>query len=216
MKKTKTASAVIEPLGAHHDRAAFSCGDTGLDAYLEHRATQDERRNVARVFVLVGDGPSAIAGFYSVYHGPDGLKAIAQRVNTMTAALRAALAHLGHDVGEGPVFDTLRVRPDGKDAAVVLEKATELRINLRSFADGTLGVTLDETADASLLADLIVAFGGRDTDRLDASAGDAIPTALVRTSPYMTHPVFNTHRSETELLRYMKRLETATSRSPTR
>lgn len=66
MKKTKTASAVIEPLGPHHDRAAFSCGNTGLDAYLEHRATQDERRNVARVFVLVGDKPGAIAGFYSV------------------------------------------------------------------------------------------------------------------------------------------------------
>lgn len=66
MKKTKTASAVIEPLGRDHDRAAFSCGNSDLDAYLKHHATQDERRNVARVFVLVGDGPSAIAGFYSV------------------------------------------------------------------------------------------------------------------------------------------------------
>ncbi|MCH7932185.1 MAG: aminomethyl-transferring glycine dehydrogenase, partial [Proteobacteria bacterium] len=77
----------------------------------------------------------------------------------------------------------------------------------RDFADGTLGVTLDETADASLLSDLIVAFGGRDIDGLDAPADDAIPAAFVRTSSYMTHPVFNTHRSETELLRYMKRLE---------
>ncbi|MCH7793336.1 MAG: hypothetical protein IID31_13775, partial [Planctomycetes bacterium] len=123
---------------------------------------------------------AVIAGFYSVYHGPDGLKAIAQRVNTMTAALRSALADLGHDVGEGPVFDTLRVRPSGRDAAVVLEKATELRINLRSFADGTLGVTLDELVEAAGgYAGELKAFspGGASSGFLPASMRD-VPLAF--------------------------------------
>ncbi len=150
-----------------------------------------------------------MASMYGVYHGPQGLTRIARRVRAFTQTLRAALEDLGHDTGDAVVFDTLRVRVKG-DAGRVLEAARDRRINLRDYADGTVGVTLDETTDRGLLADLIAAFGGRgneDLDALAARAGTEIPEPFARTSDFMTHPVFNTHRSETEMLRYLHRLQ---------
>ena len=150
-----------------------------------------------------------MSAFYGVYHGPDGLRRIAERVHALTQTLRAALLGVGHEIGEGVVFDTLRVRPRGRSSAEVLRAARERRIDLRDFGDGTLGVTLDETADRALLAGLVEAFGG-DASELDtaaSSARTAIPPALERTTPYMTHPVFNSYHSETEMLRYICRLQ---------
>ncbi len=150
-----------------------------------------------------------MASMYGVYHGPDGLTRIARRVRAFTQALRAALLDLGHAIGEDLVFDTLRVKVKG-NASDVIGAARARRINLRDFGNGTVGVTLDETTDRHLLADLIEAFGGRaseDQDALLARASLDIPAAFNRTSPFMTHPVFNTHRSETEMLRYLHRLQ---------
>ncbi len=155
-----------------------------------------------------------IASMYGVYHGPSGIRQIAERVRSMTVALAEGLIGLGCDVGQGDkelcFFDTLRVRPAGK-ATDVLASAKKLGINLRAFDDGTLGVSLDETVTREDVIDILRAFGGSDSIDIDAllarSGMRAIPGPFARTSAYMTHSVFNTHHSETELLRYMKELE---------
>ncbi len=150
-----------------------------------------------------------MASMYGVYHGPEGLTRIARRVRAYTQTLRVALADLGHTVGDQLVFDTLRVKVKG-NASDVIGAARARRINLRDFGDGTVGVTLDETTDRNLLGDLIEAFGGRASEDLDGlleRADTQIPAAFARTSRFMTHPVFNSHRSETEMLRYIQQLQ---------
>jgi glycine dehydrogenase len=159
-----------------------------------------------------------ISSFYGVYHGPEGLTGIARRTQAYTCALVKGLARLGHQtLGEGPIFDTIRIRlGKGRTHAArqVADAARERLINLREYADGSLGVTLDETADRALVADLLAAFNfghytGFDIDALVAEAADAGMLDLGsfgRTSPFMTHPVFRSHRSETELLRYIFQL----------
>jgi len=150
-----------------------------------------------------------MASMYGVYHGPDGLTNIAKRIHAQTQTLRAGLLELGHEIDEHIVFDTLRVRVSG-DSESVLGAARARRINLRDFGDGSVGITLDETADHGLLHDLLEAFGGRGDDDLAAMAVRArldIPEALRRNTPFMTSKVFNTHRSETEMLRYISELQ---------
>ncbi|MEM7754201.1 MAG: aminomethyl-transferring glycine dehydrogenase, partial [Planctomycetota bacterium] len=152
---------------------------------------------------------AVISGFYASYHGPTGLKRIASRVRTLTQTLRVGLEKLGIDTGDALVFDTLCVAPTGRTAGAVLEAAAQKRINLRDFGDGSLGITLDETSDRELVKDLLLCFGATvvDVDRLHESAITEIPEAFVRTSEYLTHPVFREHDSETELLRYIFELQ---------
>lgn len=159
-----------------------------------------------------------ISSLYGIYHGPEGLKEIADRTQSYTAALAVGLTRLGHHVlGEGPFFDTIRIRL-GKGrvhaARQVSDAAKERQINLREYDDGTLGVTLDETADRRLVADLLAAFNfghytGFDVDELLEEAGSSGRLNLgdfERTSNYLTHEVFHRYRSETEMLRYIFRL----------
>ncbi|MEM1067855.1 MAG: aminomethyl-transferring glycine dehydrogenase [Planctomycetota bacterium] len=161
---------------------------------------------------------AVISSFYAAYHGPEGLKRIAQRTQAFTAALMKGLARLGHEtVGTGPVFDTIRIRL-GKGrvhaARQVADAARERMINLREYEDGTLGVTLDETADRALIADLLAAFNfghytGFDIDELlkEADEGGLLEfDRFQRTSDFLTHPVFNRYHSETEMLRYIFKL----------
>ena len=162
---------------------------------------------------------AVIAGFYGVYHGPEGLRRIAERVRGYTLALRRGLRELGHEaLGSEVVFDTLRVRLGrgrAHGARHVLDAAREAGINLRSYEDGTIGITLDETADRKLVKDLLGCFNftrdpGFDVDGLlsDAeAAGEGSLGAFERSSGYMTHEVFNTCRSETEMLRYIFKLQ---------
>ena len=155
-----------------------------------------------------------IASMYGVYHGPDGVKRIAGRIRAMTVALAEGLIALGCDVGQGDkeltFFDTLRVKPT-ESATTVLAAARKLGINLRDFGDGSIGVTLDESVTRADVIDILRAFGGSDLADVDGLLANSkmkpIPSAFARTSEFMTHPVFNTHHSETELLRYMKELE---------
>jgi len=150
-----------------------------------------------------------IAGFYGSYHGPDGLKAIATRIRTLTQALRAGLLADGHTIGEDLVFDTLHVTPTTPTSGEIVKAALARGINIRDFGDGTVGVTLDETSDETLVADLLSAFGAGETDVAALIEGAAldIPPVFARTSAFMTHPVFNSYRCETDMLRYLKKLE---------
>jgi glycine dehydrogenase len=153
---------------------------------------------------------AVMASMYAVYHGPVGLKRIATRVHALTTTLAAGLEAAGHTLVHRHFFDTLRVKPKGRSADAVIAAARERRINLRPFDDGTVGIALDETVDPKDVDDVLAAFG---VEKPDARALAArlepapFPAGLARTSGYLEHPVFRTHHSETEMLRYMHRLE---------
>jgi len=153
-----------------------------------------------------------MAGMYAVWHGPDGLRRIARRVHAFTAALARGLEEQGCDVGDAPFFDTLRVTPARRRADEVLAAARERRINLRDYADGTVGVAFDETTTREDVARILEAFGDGDvtSERVDALAATAelsFPGAIGRSSDFLTHPVFHRSHCEHEMLRYLHRLE---------
>ncbi len=173
---------------------------------------QHIRRDKATSNICTAQALLAImAGMYAVYHGPEGLRAIARRVRAFTLTLRAGLEKLGHQTGSGPVFDTLRVTPAGRSAGEVIEAARKRKINLRDFGEGSVGVALDETADRGLLRDLLASFGGAGSEDVDATAKEAassgIPAPFARRGAFLTHPVFHQHHSETEMLRYIFNLQ---------
>ena len=158
-----------------------------------------------------------IAGMYGAYHGPEGLKKIASRVHAMTRALALGLKRLGHAVHTDAYFDTLKVRPvigehSKNDAKGVLAAAAQRGYNLRDFADGSLGVSLDETTTIEDVRQILGAFSSGksleidDTKPVPSEPEMVIPPPFRRSSAFMTHPVFNTHHSETEMLRYIFKL----------
>ncbi|MDH3732648.1 MAG: aminomethyl-transferring glycine dehydrogenase [Gemmatimonadota bacterium] len=188
-------------------------GDPALRMALQTREQHIRREratsNICTAQVLL----AIMAGMYAVYHGPSGIRAIADRVRRMTAVLAAGISRAGHGLAHEVFFDTLRVIPSGTTADELVERALELGINLRAFEDGTVGVALDETVREEDIDDLLAIFGN--TEPLaGAAAGIAAaldepgyPAGLARSSGYLEHPVFNSYHSETEMLRYIHRLE---------
>ncbi len=159
-----------------------------------------------------------MAGMYAVYHGPEGLRAIARRVHDLTRILANGLRWLGHEVSErNAYFDTVRVRPVigehcKNDAEGVLRCAVERGVNLRNFGDGTLGIALDETTTIADVQQILASFGcgrGFEIDLREPVPSDpeVIPPVFRRTTPFLSHPVFNTHHSESEMLRYIFKLQ---------
>ena len=189
-------------------------GDPALRMALQTREQHIRREkatsNICTAQVLL----AIMAGMYAVYHGPEGIRAIAARVRKLTWALARGLERLGHTIVHEHFFDTLQVIPSGFTSADVLARARELGINLRDYEDGTVGIALDETVRGEDLDDLLAVFRGEDGPELRAAdvvadaPEPAYPAALARTSRYLEHPVFNRHHSETEMLRYIHRLET--------
>ena len=144
-----------------------------------------------------------IAGMYAVYHGPRGLKAIAQHVHGLTSLLAAGLRKLGFKLRHQHFFDTLAVEAKADE---IVAAAAARRINLRRIDARTVSISLDETCSREDVENVLAVFGtGAALDQLEPES--ALPQKLVRTSAYLTHPVFNTHHSETEMLRYMRLLE---------
>jgi glycine dehydrogenase len=153
-----------------------------------------------------------IAGMYAVYHGPEGIRGIAERVHGMAATFAAGLTKLGKKLAHGAFFDTVRVSGTKAECDGWIGAAWAAKMNLRRIDETSVGVSFDETTDTADLRALFEVFGGAagkalDPKALAASASRAIPQGLARTSPYLTHPIFNTHRSETEMLRYVRTLE---------
>ena len=149
-----------------------------------------------------------IASMYAVYHGPDGLRQLGARVHIQTKALANGLRQLGQVVGTEHFFDTITVAL-GQAADAVIAEAEKRQINLRQLGSGRVGIALDETVTAADLADLLAIFNGGQAPGFELAVGEAaaIPEALRRTSDFLTHPVFSRHQSETEMLRYLKKLE---------
>jgi len=172
----------------------------------QHIRREKATSNVCTAQALLAN----VAGFYAVYHGPTGIRRIAERVHGHAAALALGLKKLGVVVAHASYFDTLRVEaePSKVDHWVTLARAR--RMNLRRIDPRSLGIALDETTSAADVDALLAVLGdGRAVPPCVELAGEASPALgdLARTSAYLGHPVFNTHRSETEMLRYVRSLE---------
>ena len=183
-------------------RAAYRLA---LQTREQHIRREKATSNICTAQVLL----AVMAGMYGVYHGPEGLTAIATRTHRRTVVLAEGLRRLGFEVPVRAFFDTIAVRT-GAATDAVHARAAAARMNLRRIDAATVGVSLDETTSARDVADLWAVFSGGAPAfayaDLDASAPDALPAALRRTSAFMTHPVFHRYRSETELMRYLRAL----------
>lgn len=175
----------------------------------QHIRRDKATSNICTAQVLL----AIMAGMYAVYHGPAGLKKIAARVSTLTRLLAAGLRRLGFALGARPYFDTLRVRiGDRSRAEEIMERALQRGINLRRFEAGDVGVSLDETSDLALLDEVLAAFaetapGFVAEDLAEAETFDHPFPGFERTTEFLTHEVFGRYHSETEMLRYLHRLE---------
>ena len=176
----------------------------------QHIRREKATSNICTAQVLL----AIMAGMYAVYHGPEGIRAIATRVHKLARALAHGLERLGHAVVHEHFFDTVQVVPSGFTSADILTRALERGINLRDFEDGTVGIALDETVRVEDIDDLLAVFredGGPSltAEKVVGEAPEpAYPPNLARASGYLEHPVFSRYRSETEMLRYIHRLET--------
>jgi glycine dehydrogenase len=172
----------------------------------QHIRRDKATSNICTAQVLL----AVMAGMYAVYHGPDGLRRIATRVHRLATALSAGLQKIGHTVVDAPFFDTLRVRVNGLPTDSILSVAKNAGFNLRSLPDGGIGISLDETTTRQDVQAILEAFAGGSTLRVNvdqlSGEGGEFPANLKRTSEFLTHPVFNRHKSETEMLRYIFRL----------
>src|SRR5579863_7355228 len=167
----------------------------------QHIRREKATSNICTALVLL----AIIASMYAVYHGPEGLTHIARQVHRRAAVLAAGLRKLGFVLQSDAFFDTVSVKVGGKRDEIVARARTE-KINLR-IGDGVLGIALDETTTEAVVEAVWRAFGGQlSCADIARDAGDALPAGLSRATTFLTHPVFHAHRSETELLRYMRKL----------
>jgi glycine dehydrogenase len=172
----------------------------------QHIRREKATSNICTAQVLL----AVIASFYAVYHGPEGLRNIARRVHRRALQLADGLRELGYDVADAPFFDTVRVDA-GSRRAVVLSAALEHGMNLRPYGETELCIALDETVTTGEVEQLLAAFAeAASTQKVEVAADDDVAIdfgTFERTSDFMAHPVFHRFRSETEMLRYIHRLE---------
>jgi glycine dehydrogenase len=184
-------------VGVSVDAAGRPAHRLALQTREQHIRREKATSNICTAQVLL----AVIASMYAVYHGPEGLRAIAERAHRQAVRLADALRGAGLTVRHESFFDTLTVDVPGR-ADPLVAAALDRGVNLRRVDDDTIGIALDETTDDDVLTRVAAAFGAT----LAATGEPAIPAALARTSEYLTHPVFSAHRSETEMLRYLRSL----------
>lgn len=187
-------------IGATIDRQGGNAYRMALQTREQHIRREKATSNICTAQVLL----AVMAGAYAVYHGPGRLKGIARRINILTAALAKGVKKAGFEIRYENFFDTVRVVATSSQAKMIRVHAEDKRINLRYFDNGDVGVSFGETVTEADVADVLSCFGGV----LPAEQpNEAIPDTLKRTSDFMTHPVFRSHRSEHAMLRYLKKLE---------
>jgi len=170
----------------------------------QHIRREKATSNICTAQVLL----AVIAGAYAVYHGPDGLRSLARRLHRYAAVLAAGLASAGVEVVHDRFFDTVAAGVPGR-ADQIVAAAAKRGVNLRLVDQDTVGIACDETTRREHIHAVWAAFGldpMPDVDDLDATTPDAIPEALHRTSDFLSHSVFHSHRSETAMMRYLRRL----------
>jgi glycine dehydrogenase len=183
-----------------------------LQAREQHIRREKATSNICTAQVLL----AVVAAMYASYHGPDGLTAIARRVHRHALTLAATLRDYGLAANDGTVFDTVSVRlPGPSEARAAVVRAREAGYNLYDAGDGVVQVSCDETTQPEQLQDVVAALVGASMVgtgldaadvRLSEPGDDALPAPVARTSKFLTHPVFSAHRSETAMLRYLRRL----------
>jgi glycine dehydrogenase len=192
-------------VGVSHDAEGRPAYRLALQTREQHIRRHKATSNICTAQVLL----AVIASMYAVYHGPRGLRSIAESVHRLTSQLADGLRALGLKITHENFFDTIRVEVES--SALILEHAQKADCNLRALGLCAVGISLDETTTASDIELLISVFRGTPVRDLRADGLDEspirIPQSAVRTSEFLTHPVFNTHDTETEMLRYLKRLE---------
>ena len=184
-----------------------SIDSRGNKAYRLSLQTREQhiRREKATSNVCTAQALLAVmASFYGVFHGPDGLKAIAQRIHRKTVRLARGLEAAGFEIASNEFFDTIVVNV-GKDQAKIINEAVQKGVNLRIINDDKVGITLDERTRQETIKTVWEAFGILDKN-VDISEEYRMPLDLLRTSDFMSHPIFHMNRSETEMMRYMRKL----------
>ncbi len=182
-------------IGVSQDVYGNSALRMALQTREQHIRREKATSNICTAQVLL----AIMSGMYAVYHGPKGLKAIAERVNQLAATFAGSLEAAGFEFVHDYFFDTVKFKAEHGWQ----EKAELQEFNLRDYGDGFVGVSIDETTTVAHLDNLLLVFDAPKKDDI----GSTIPDELVRTTSYLEHPVFHTYRSETEMMRYIHRLE---------
>jgi len=195
-------------VGVSKDRTGSVAYRLALQTREQHIRREKATSNICTAQVLL----AIMAGMYAVYHGPEGLRRIAERVHGLAVVLAAGLRQLGFEVGSEEFFDTIRVRVTKTQSQQILVRADDQGINLRRHDDDSLGIALDETTGEDDVRRLMEVFVGHErlpfTIRdLSQTVSATYPANLARTSPFLTHEVFNRYHSEHEMLRYLNRLQ---------
>ncbi|RJK93139.1 aminomethyl-transferring glycine dehydrogenase [Vallicoccus soli] len=189
-------------VGVSKDADGATAYRLALQTREQHIRREKATSNICTAQVLL----AVMASMYAVWHGPEGIRTIAARTHRLAAVLAAGLRAGGVEVVHGAFFDTVQARVPGR-AREVVEAAAARGVNLRLVDEDVVGAACDETTTPEVLGRVWAAFGvPGDVDALDEQAPDALPEALLRTSAYLTHPVFSAHRSETAMLRYISDL----------
>ncbi len=199
-------------IGVSVDRHGRRALRMALQTREQHIRREKATSNICTAQVLL----AVMSGFYAVYHGPEGLRRMAGRVHALARLLDAVLTEMGCTSLHAAYFDTLQVKLPADALEALRNAAATARINFRYAGDGSVGISADETWGLDTVAQIAGVFatalgrkaaGESDLKRLSERWDENIPAALRRSSPFLTHPVFHTHRSEHEMLRYIRALE---------
>ncbi|WP_433045178.1 aminomethyl-transferring glycine dehydrogenase [Dactylosporangium sp. CS-033363] len=188
-------------VGVSKDAGGAPAYRLALQTREQHIRREKATSNICTAQVLL----AVMSSMYAVYHGPDGLREIAARTHDMAARLAAGLRAGGITVEHGAFFDTVSALVPA-EADRIVAAAAERGINLRRVDADRIGIACDETTTFGHLRDVLAAFGLAHADVTELDTADAVPAELRRASAYLTHPVFSSHRSETAMLRYLRRL----------
>lgn len=194
-------------VGVSQDTTGRPALRLALQTREQHIRRDRATSNICTAQVLL----AVMASMYAVYHGPEGLRRIAQRVRLLTAVLAEALRQVGYDLGNTLHFDTLTIGGGPRSQQQIAAAARDHQVNLRLDSDGSVGVSLDEKTDVADVERLLQIFGApsgsSNVEQLAAAVELDYPGPHGRSTDFLTHPVFNTYHSETEMLRYVHRLQ---------
>ena len=186
-------------VGVSQDSSGKPAYRLALQTREQHIRREKATSNICTAQALL----AIVAGAYAMYHGPEGLRAIAERLHTNAARVAAALQKAGYGIVHKNFFDTVVVEAPGA-ADELVAKALDAGVNIRRFDANRVGISVGESHDDAVLGRLVKALGGELPAEADPAFG--IPDALLRTDDYMQHPIFHKYRSETEMMRYLRRL----------